>query len=65
MYRWSGAYGTPGSNGPNGRTTKVNGNKGIMRAVRVRKRNEAEARNAVTPPERRRKNRHGVVCRSN
>lgn len=56
-YNWNGAYGEPGSSGLNGRTTKVNGNKGIMRARRAAKRAEAEARNATTLPERRRKNR--------
>ncbi|WP_165963960.1 hypothetical protein [Actinomadura sp. KC216] len=48
-YRWNGAY-MPGAR-------KVNGNKGIMRALKKLKRQQAETRNAQTPAERRRKNR--------
>lgn len=46
-YRWHGAYGEPGSSGPNGRSTKTHGNKGIMAGVRHMKRVEAERRNAA------------------
>lgn len=53
-YRFEGSYGQPGSSGPNGRSTKTNGNKGVMRTVRATKRAEAEARNTNTLPERRR-----------
>ena len=53
-YTWEGSYGPQGTPGPNGRTSKINGNKGFMRAYRAEKRQEAEERNSVTIPERRR-----------
>ncbi len=53
-YRWNGAYGQPGTSGPNGRTTKSNGNKGIMKAYRATKRAAAETRNKLTLPGRKR-----------
>lgn len=42
--RWHGAYGQPGSKE---RSTKTNGNKGIMAGVRRIKREQAEWRNAA------------------
>lgn len=54
-YRYNGAYGQPGSSGPNGRSTKSNGNKGVQRARKALKRAQAAARDALTSPERRRK----------
>ena len=54
-YRWNGAYGQPGSSGLNGRSTKTHGNKGVRAARKAAKRAQAEARNALTAPDRRRK----------
>lgn len=53
-YTWQGLYGDLGTSGPNGRTAKINGNKGVMDTRRAEKRAQAEARNARTSPERRR-----------
>lgn len=50
-YRWNGLYGVKGSRDS---PSRMNGNKGVMRAYRAEKRREAEERNARTPDFRRR-----------
>jgi hypothetical protein len=46
-FTWHGAYGEPGTSGPNGRSTKTapGGTKGVMAAYRLVKRQQAEQRN--------------------
>lgn len=56
-YRFNGGYGQPGQKerpGVTERRTKVNGNKGVLKAERAVKRAEADIRNAATPNYRRR-----------